>query len=413
MARRDWYRRLVLEEDADFAQLPFLTRAVAAMCLKHADAKGRFRLRAGEHPAEAVTFKTGATRADRAALRHHIPLLIEHGYLRLDAGYLVVVELEGDDQSEPSSNPSASPPRSPRQPRHEVVDYDEVAAEDRDGFGGSNARNDSQRHPTKERRGEERRGEENPEADPDVREAPEETPPDTKPSSVGTKPLPSSPPEPIQGPPTTAPGLLLPIGPEPSKPARGAPVVDEVLQHWAAQPYHGRAPKITEPRRKRVRERLAEGFSAEELKVAIDNVNLDDWLTGRDPKANGKKWVDVETILRDAAQVERLRDLQAAGEEPGDGLVRPPPRPEALPDPEIQRRVAAARAKGATYGTTEADVDAALANVGRPRLDDPRIPPLPHAPLKIPGGPPSPAIMVGGHRVLPNDCPPLFPEDDQ
>ncbi|MBK0432725.1 phage replication protein, partial [Klebsiella pneumoniae] len=62
---------------------------------------------------------------------------------------------------------------------------------------------------------------------------------------------------------------------------------------------------------KRIKARLAEGFTADELCRAISGAKGDPWLMGKNPSK--KRYDGVETILRDAAQVERLRDL--AGDE--------------------------------------------------------------------------------------------------
>ena len=111
----------------------------------------------------------------------------------------------------------------------------------------------------------------------------------------------------------TLPGLSLePTGnPEPGElpPKRRSEAedVDDVLRHWAAESYHGRPPKLTTKRRKRVSDRLREGFTVEDLKLACDGAAHDDWLMGRKQGSPGYR--DVETILRDAGQVERLRDL--------------------------------------------------------------------------------------------------------
>lgn len=96
--------------------------------------------------------------------------------------------------------------------------------------------------------------------------------------------------------------LLLSL-PEPKAP----PAEDQVLEHWAGQGYHGRRPKLTSDRRKRVVARMREGFTVEDLKLAVEGAELDDWLMGRKQGSPGYR--DIETLLRDAAQVERLRDL--------------------------------------------------------------------------------------------------------
>lgn len=88
---------------------------------------------------------------------------------------------------------------------------------------------------------------------------------------------------------------------------------EEVIEHWKRQPYHldGSRLHATEPRRKRIAARLDEGFTVADLKLALSGAQFDDWLMGRAPRCNGKVFRDIDTILRDAAQVERLSDLAA------------------------------------------------------------------------------------------------------
>jgi hypothetical protein len=89
-----------------------------------------------------------------------------------------------------------------------------------------------------------------------------------------------------------------------------------VFDHWQASLMP--KAKRTEKRLARVKARLQEGFTAADLRKAIDGATKDDWLMGRDPKSNGRAWKDIETVLRDAAQVERLMEL-AEAEPEGDG----------------------------------------------------------------------------------------------
>jgi len=109
------------------------------------------------------------------------------------------------------------------------------------------------------------------------------------------------------------PQLPIPI-PEPLKlaPAPQTPtptqLANKVLDHWAAQVYHHGKVKLTSERRKRVTARIADGFTVEDLKLAIEGAALDPWLMGTAPNST-KAFKDVDTILRDASQVERLRDL--------------------------------------------------------------------------------------------------------
>jgi hypothetical protein len=106
---------------------------------------------------------------------------------------------------------------------------------------------------------------------------------------------------------------------EPADPSPAA--ITEVLTHWRAaveMPKAAIEGKAAEKRRLRVRARLAEGFTVADLKAAASHVVNDSWLWGRKQGARSGGWRDVETVFRDAAQVERLRDLVA----PDDGAAR-------------------------------------------------------------------------------------------
>ncbi len=60
---------------------------------------------------------------------------------------------------------------------------------------------------------------------------------------------------------------------------------------------------------KRLAARLAEGFTVADLKRAADGATRDDWLMGRAQGVRAGGHRDVETVYRDAAQVERLMAL--------------------------------------------------------------------------------------------------------
>lgn len=81
----------------------------------------------------------------------------------------------------------------------------------------------------------------------------------------------------------------------------------EVFDFWVSET-NRRNPKFDAKRQKRIRARLDEGFGVGELIEAIRNAKHDAFLMGD----NDRKQVynDLHTLLRDAAQVERLRDLK-------------------------------------------------------------------------------------------------------
>ena len=80
-----------------------------------------------------------------------------------------------------------------------------------------------------------------------------------------------------------------------------------VFDFWRAETGHERA-KLDPKRRRRIAARLREGFTVEELQEAIRNRRNDPFLMGQND--TGRVYDGLETLLRDAAQVERLRDLK-------------------------------------------------------------------------------------------------------
>ena len=72
--------KLYRAERGAFAQLPFLTRCVAAEILKLTNDEGRIEL-GRRPPADAICFAMGAEKNERRAVRRHIELLLEDGYI--------------------------------------------------------------------------------------------------------------------------------------------------------------------------------------------------------------------------------------------------------------------------------------------------------------------------------------------
>jgi len=94
--------------------------------------------------------------------------------------------------------------------------------------------------------------------------------------------------------------------------------VRQVFEAWKLDTGHHKA-KLDKKRAARIRARFREGFSIGDLITAINNRHRDRWLMGTDPKSP-RMFDDLETLLRDTAQVERLIGLseqpgQATGEQ--------------------------------------------------------------------------------------------------
>lgn len=123
--------------------------------------------------------------------------------------------------------------------------------------------------------------------------------------------------------------------------------IKRVFALWQREMNHPKA-RLDAKRTGRIRARLREGFTPDELEAAIRGAKLSTWHMGENP--DGKVFDGIETILRDAAQVEKFRDLHAERGRPR--VQRPPPRGErkapdegpAVPPPpdiaaDLERRV--------------------------------------------------------------------------
>ncbi|WP_342221058.1 replication protein [Candidatus Fukatsuia endosymbiont of Tuberolachnus salignus] len=82
--------------------------------------------------------------------------------------------------------------------------------------------------------------------------------------------------------------------------------VKMVFAFWQKNLVHPQA-RLDKKRAKRIQARLKEKFSAEDLCQAITGATYDPWLMGKNPE--NKRYDGIDTVLRDAAQVERLMGL--------------------------------------------------------------------------------------------------------
>lgn len=105
--------------------------------------------------------------------------------------------------------------------------------------------------------------------------------------------------------------------------------VGEVFAHWSRVVWANAtiAPKATKDRLARIKARLSEGYTVAELCLALDGVRHDPWLMGTAPGARPGGYRDIETVLRDGAQVERLAGLARANA----------PKPPSTPRPLAER----------------------------------------------------------------------------
>lgn len=84
--------------------------------------------------------------------------------------------------------------------------------------------------------------------------------------------------------------------------------VVQVFEFWREETSHARA-VLDRKRAARIESRLREGFTPERLCAAIANRRNDPFLMGSND--TGRIFDGIETLLRDAAQVERLEKLTA------------------------------------------------------------------------------------------------------
>lgn len=96
------------------------------------------------------------------------------------------------------------------------------------------------------------------------------------------------------------------VPPEPSQAERLRVDARWVFEVWKLDTGHPRA-VFDSKREARIRARLREGFSREQLKTAITNRHNSQHLMGNN--ASGTVYDGIETLLRDAAQVEKLLNL--------------------------------------------------------------------------------------------------------
>ncbi len=83
------------------------------------------------------------------------------------------------------------------------------------------------------------------------------------------------------------------------------PSVGEVFEYWAAaEAATGgiQSPKLTDGRVKRIRARLAEGYTVEQLRTAIDGFLHDDWHLGKNDRHT--RFTDIPTILKNGPKVD-------------------------------------------------------------------------------------------------------------
>ncbi len=83
--------------------------------------------------------------------------------------------------------------------------------------------------------------------------------------------------------------------------------VEEVFEHWQ-RVFGKQRSRLGEERQKKIRARIREGHSVEELKWAVDGCHGDAWWQGENSR--GYRCEDVADILRNEKRVDRFLELR-------------------------------------------------------------------------------------------------------
>jgi hypothetical protein len=295
------WRKLYVEEDGDFALLPWLARAAAGELLKACDDSGRISIGAikeGESPSDAlvkaVAFRMGATRGDRRMMAQMFPLLFKEGYL-VHRGNVVVIRnfvaaQRRWDKDEPATPAQPAPPPSNDPTTIEQRPCNEAATNEQ--------RSGNDRATNEQRTGNEAATE------PDVTTR-KHTDQDASAHAYARGSVPSSSlPNSSEGEEEKPRVIELTLDPPPPSKPKPPSDVDRVFDHWRKAMNSPRS-KMDNKRRARIEWALAE-HDFETCVQAIDGCALSDFHMGHDPKTNGAKHNGIKVIFRDADQVDRF-----------------------------------------------------------------------------------------------------------
>lgn len=100
---------------------------------------------------------------------------------------------------------------------------------------------------------------------------------------------------------------------EPKSTASAVPISDvqQVFDHWVATfrtTGKGPTPVLSDKRRTKIAKAIKD-YGVETCMEAISGCALSDWHMGENPR--GKKYDDIELILRDSAHIERFATIYA------------------------------------------------------------------------------------------------------
>lgn len=129
--------------------------------------------------------------------------------------------------------------------------------------------------------------------------------------------------------------------PESTESAHVKLVFDHWLSGWKKHVKGRRPPVLDDKRRKKIRARLQDGYSAKDLQNATDGMWTSEW------HFTNQQW-DIELVCRDAAHVDRFLTLAPVTDAPADRSPRRPLEiapngPFVAPPPELAAKLAALR----------------------------------------------------------------------
>lgn len=125
---------------------------------------------------------------------------------------------------------------------------------------------------------------------------------------------------------------------------RTAGAVEEVFDFWQKALSNGRS-RLDDKRRRLIGARLKDGYSVEDLQLAVMGCRASDWHNGDNDRH--QRYVGIELICRDAEHVDRFIEIaeRAASREIARAAQRKddrPPAPLAKPE-EVRAKIKALR----------------------------------------------------------------------
>lgn len=83
--------------------------------------------------------------------------------------------------------------------------------------------------------------------------------------------------------------------------------IEEIFEHWKVQMGKTTA-RLTDGRKQKIRARLDEGYSVDQIKQAITNCSKSAWHMGKNN--NNRKYNEIDLICRNGEKLESFRDMQ-------------------------------------------------------------------------------------------------------